>query len=234
MNLKEEDVVFCTVKKIDGTTVFLEIEDCSLQGTMMLSEVAAGRIRNLRQYVSPNRKVVCKVLKVNSDHVELSLRRVTAKERTEMLDRHKKERALRSMLEVVKENADSVIARIKESYNISEFFEELRESPKILEEFIGQANAEKVFKIVSEKSGSMKTVAGKFVLKSFSENGVEDIKEILNLENCDVKYLGSSKFSISVSGKDFKEANQTLEDLMKEIEDRAKKKKAVFEVLKER
>ena len=87
MELREDDVVMCTVKEIEGTTVFLEIEGNGT-GTMVMSEVAAGRIRNLREYVFPKKKVVCKVFKIaNGGHIELSLRRVTGKEREEAQER---------------------------------------------------------------------------------------------------------------------------------------------------
>ena len=63
MELKEDEIVMCTVKSIEGTTVFLEIESNGT-GSMAMSEVAAGRIRNLREYVFPKKKVVCKILKI--------------------------------------------------------------------------------------------------------------------------------------------------------------------------
>src|SRR3972149_5802351 len=114
MEIKENDIVLCTVRKIDGTVVFLDIEECNLMGSMILSEVAAGRIRNLGFYVSPRKKIVCKVLKVYRDHIELSLRRVTAKEREEVLDRHKKERAIRKILDSVVKDSTGILAKIKE------------------------------------------------------------------------------------------------------------------------
>ena len=71
-------------------------------------------------------------------------------------------------------------------------------------------------------------------LKSFSESGVEDIKDILDVGGAEIHYLGSSNFSVSVSGRDFKEANNNLEKVLEEIEKRAKKRKAFLEVKKEK
>jgi hypothetical protein len=56
-NFNENDIVLCTVDKIDGTTVFVILEDGS-QGAIVTSEIAPGRIRNIREYVSPNKKMV--------------------------------------------------------------------------------------------------------------------------------------------------------------------------------
>ncbi|MBU0760610.1 MAG: hypothetical protein KJ600_05860 [Nanoarchaeota archaeon] len=234
LDLKEDDVVFCTVKKIEGTTVFLEIEGSDKPGAMVLSEVAAGRIRNLRLYVSPNRKIVCKVLRVMPGHVEMSLRRVTAKEKKEVLEGYKKENSLRSVLKVVKEDAEGIISKIKEDYNLVDFLAEVKENSGLLEKFMGKENAKKVFQIISEKQDKNKIVEKKIILTCDSEQGVKDIREILDFSDAEIHYLGSSKFSMSVSAKDFKEANARIEEILEEIEKRAKKKKAVFEVKKEK
>jgi len=55
MEIKEGDLVIATVKKIEGTTVFVEIEDSEIKGSIVFSEIAAGRIRNIREYVVPNK-----------------------------------------------------------------------------------------------------------------------------------------------------------------------------------
>ncbi len=228
MKYKEDDIVLCTVKKIEGATVFLELEDGSA-GSMVLSEVAAGRIRNLRAYVSPGKKVVCKVLRISGDHIEMSLRRVTGKERDQVLETHKKERTLRGMLKAVVGEPDKIVEKIKEEFDILDFFEEIQENAKIFEKFLKKVDAAKIMKIFSEKGEKEKIVEKRIVLKSLSGSGVEDIKRVLDVD-ADVRYLGSSKFSVSVSGKDFKEANGKMEEILKEIEKRAKGKDVSFSV----
>ena len=99
---------------------------------------------------------------------------------------------------------------------------------------MSKEKAERVFQIVCEKEGKEKKAVGKFILRTYSESGVKVIKEILDIKDAEIRYLGSSKFSISVSGKDFKEANNKLVNVLEEIEKRAKEKKAVFEVKKEK
>ena len=79
--LEQGDVVLCTVEKINGTIVFVNIDDLNKQGSIILSEIAPGRIRNLRDYVVPKKKIVCKVLReTDRGDLHLSLRRVTQKE----------------------------------------------------------------------------------------------------------------------------------------------------------
>lgn len=220
MSWKEDDVVLCTVKKIEGATVFLELED-GTAGSMVLSEVAAGRIRNLRAYVIPGKKVVCKVLKVSGDQVEMSLRRVTGKEKEQVLETHKKEKTLRGMLKAIVGEPDKIIEKIKKEFTILDFFEAIKENAKVLEKFLKKTDAEKIMKIFSEKEEKEKVVEKKIVVKSFGERGVEDIQNVLDVD-AEVHYLGSSRFSVSVSGRNFKEANTKLEEVLKKIEKKAK------------
>jgi translation initiation factor 2 alpha subunit (eIF-2alpha) len=233
MDLKEDEIVLCKVKKIEGTAVFLEIEEAEVEGHMVLSEVAAGRIRNLRQYVSPGRLVVCKVLKINPDHIELSLRRVTAKERDAALDLYKKEKAFRSVLKFVGEDVDKVVSKIKSEQNLAEFFSEIRDDPGALEDYMSKENARKVFEVLSEKGTSEKAVAKNIKIRSDGENGVEDIKAILDV-GAEIHYLGGGRFSVKVSGKDFKDANIKMQNLIEIIEKKSKEKRAVLEFEKEK
>ena len=229
MDLKEDEIVLCKVKKIEGTAVFLEIEGTEIEGHMVLSEVAAGRIRNLRQYVSPGRLIVCKVLKINPDHVELSLRRVTSRERDNALDIYKKEKAFRSVLKFVGEDVDKVISKIKADFNLGEFLLEIHEDESLLENYMDKEKATKVLEVLAEKGTAEKVVTQGIKLNSDSRDGVEDIKFILDVD-AEIHYLGGSRFTIQVSGRDFKEANVKMQGVIETIEKRAKEKKAVFEI----
>ncbi len=232
---KENDVVLCTVSHIDGASVFLRLDDFpASRGSLMMSEVAAGRIRNLREYVAPGKRIVCKVLRVSGDHVELSLRRVTAKEREMVLESYKKERALLLMLRDIVEHPDRVLAEIRKDYSILEFFEEAQGNPAIFSRYVGKDVVDRVIQVFSNKERKEKLVRKRFVLKSLSDSGVLDIQKILDITGADIRYLGSSVFSLFVSGKDFKEAHQRLELFVKDIEKGAKEKKALFEIVRER
>ena len=78
MELEEGDVVLCTVERIVGTIVFVRIKGDG-EGSITMSEIAPGRIRNLRDYVVPKKKIVCKVLRISPNrNTDLSLRRVTS------------------------------------------------------------------------------------------------------------------------------------------------------------
>lgn len=230
---KIDEIVLCKVKKIEGTTVFLDIVDSDVGGTMVLSEVAAGRIRNLRQHVSPGRLIVCKVLKISGDHIELSLRRVTARERDEVMENYKKQNALRSVLKFAGQNPEEIFVKIKKDLGWNDFFAEFDESAAVLERYVSKDVAKKIFEIFSEKEAREKTVEKQIKISSLAPNAVGEIKEILDID-AEIHYLGSSRFSIKTVAEDFKEANLKMQSILGLIEKRAKEKKAEFEILREK
>ena len=116
-------MVLCTVDRIAGTVVFVKIEGEEREGSIILSEIAPGRIRNLREYVIPKKKIVCKVLKTSGGTISLSLRRVTLKEKNEVLEAHNQERSYMSILKsVLKEKATAIIDKITKEGKLFDFF----------------------------------------------------------------------------------------------------------------
>lgn len=229
MEIKEQDLVMCKVKSIEGTSIFLKIEGDG-EGSMVMSEVAAGRIRNLRAHVAPNKLIVCKVIKVTSENIQLSLRRVTSKERKMVEEQFKKEKTFASMLKTLASDPEEIIKKIKEKYILINFLEEARSNPKILEEYFSEEQIKKLTALLVEKEEKDKTIKKIFSLGSSASYAMRDLKEILSFPNLDIRYLGSSKFSISATAKDFKDAEHTLSSALTEIESRAKEKKAIFEL----
>jgi len=158
MSFKEDEIVMCMVKRIEGTIIFVNI-DGDGEGTIAMSEIAAGRIRNLREYVFPNKRIVCKVLSVDKDgHQHLSLRRVTGKEREEMQERYKKEKTLASILKTVSKSPQESIKLIREKYELWEFFDNLRQNPSIAEKFFDKKEAKKLVELLEEKEEREKKV----------------------------------------------------------------------------
>ncbi len=229
LELTEGKLVLCKVKKIEKTNIFLDIEDMA-EGSMVLSEVAAGRIRNLREYIVPNKKIVCKILNISNGHIELSLRRVTAKERQEVLERHKKERNLLSMLKTIVKNPEEILKKIKNDYDTLTFLDEVKETPEIMNKFFSDDQIKRINNILKDKIEKEKEVKKVFKLSSISPTGIIEIKEILYIPEVKINYLGSSKFSILVKAKDFKEANKKMILVLDQIKQKAKQKHAVFEV----
>ena len=87
------EIVLCTVKKIYGNTVFVDLNEYEKEGVLTISEIAPGRIRNLRDHVTEAKQIVCKVLRVDEKHnrIDVSLRRVPIPVMKDKLEEIKKE-----------------------------------------------------------------------------------------------------------------------------------------------
>lgn len=229
MALKANDIVMCSVKGIEPTAVLVEL-DSGEKGSIIMSEVAAGRIRNLREYVAPNKKIVCKVLNVKPDHLELSLRRVTGKEREEAQDHYKKEKMFFSLLKTVTDSPEKIKEKIEKDHDFVEFFEQAKVNQNILTETLTKKEAEKLSQLLAEKTEKIKKVKKTILLRTLQQSGLDLIKKILKTNNASISYLGSSKFSIESTGKDFKEANIILDKVIQEIAKRAKESKVACEI----
>lgn len=220
--INEGDIVLCTVKNISGTTVFLDIDDKG-EGTMVVSEVSPGRIRNLRDYVTPGRKVVCKVLKVSdSGNAHLSLRRVKEKERKIVMDKYQWEKSAINILGTIikdKKKADEIRDKIKKDTgeNIYNFFQKAKENPKILEKYLGKEEIEKLLKILEERKEKSVEVKKDFKLSSKNENGVELLKNVLREYEKNIIYNSAGNFTLKIKDKNYKEANKKLDKILEEI-----------------
>jgi|SRR3989344_2569601 len=230
-SVKEDEVVLCTVTKIEAGGVFVNIEEYNCEGHLILAEISPGRIRNLREFVNIGKKIVCKVLRKKENSIELSLRRVSAKERDSIMEYYKKERVFASIIKsIVAEKSTEIINKIKEKENLSEIVESVKTNPDVIKKYLSPKEFEKLKEILSQKKDLEKEVQKKIVLKSDKEDGIIKIKEILETNEAQISYLGSSNFLIKVKGKEYKKANAQLEKVLEGIEEKAKKAHAHLEI----
>jgi translation initiation factor 2 alpha subunit (eIF-2alpha) len=234
---EEGQIVLCTVERILGTTVFVKIQGNG-EGTITLSEIAPGRIRNLRDYVVPNKQIVCKILSIKNSSIHLSLRRVAISEKKELLERINREKSYTAMLKTVigKEEAEKLIEKILQEQTILELFEQARQNTDILEKYLNKEQSQKIIQILESKKEKPKEMKQIFTLSNKSPNGVIIIKEILN-ESCEgtrcrVKYLAAGKYSLTLSGEDFKSLKSENSRAIETIEKLAKKQHCEFSLEK--
>jgi len=230
MKLKEGLLVLCTVEKIEKTTVFVKIENNG-SGTIVTSEIAPGRIRNLRDYVVPGKKIVCKILEINKENINLSLRRVSNKEKQEVLEKYEKEKNSLSIIKsIVKEKALEKAEEIKKESSLYEFLQFCKTNTKQLEKYFTKEEAGKICKILQEKKEKQVEVKKDFSLKSNLPDGIKKIKYILMPYKDLISYKAAGKFSLKIKSEDYKKANLQLQKILQDVENNAKKEKAEFEI----
>lgn len=230
MEMESGDTLICTVDKIVGTTVFVDIEGTNIPGTIILSEIAAGRIRNLRDYVVPKKTIICKVLRVMNDHIELSLRRVKEKEQKEALEKNKAEKSYVNILKsILNDRTIEVLSKIKEKGSLKEFFENSKKDSEELEKIVGKEEAKKIVEILKKQKEKVFYLKKEIKLTSTSPNGIKIIKDLLSEDkNVEVKYLAAGRYSVNSKGENLKKTDQKIKDFIEKLQKIQKKENIEF------
>jgi len=232
MKLEVGDIVMCTVDRIAGTIVFVDIEENG-QGSIILSEIAPGRIRNLREYVVPKKKIICKVLRVSPNgNIELSLRRVTKKETKEVKEQYKKEKSCISILKgILGDKSEKIIKEIQKTGKVDEFMQNAKEDSKNLEKIVGKTEAKKILDILNAQKQKKVCVKKEIKFTTTKPNGLKLIKEYLGkFKEIEVNYLSAGKYTLKTEGNDLKKADNKLKEVLQEIEKKAKKAEITFSI----
>jgi len=223
------ELVLCTVKKILYHSVFVSLDEYqNIEGMVHISEIAPGRIRNLRDYVKEGKRIVCKVLKIDerSGNIDLSLRRVGTGLRIKKMNEYKQEEKAEKLLELsgkevkldIKQMYEKIGKKIVEEYgSLYSFFEDLVQDASLLNSFSAPDSLKKaVLKVIQEKVKIPEVkLDATLTLVSYREKGIEDIKNILKkIEDTSthISYLGAPKYRIEITGKDYKSINSSLKD----------------------
>jgi len=231
-NLEVGDIVMCTVDKIMGTMVFVQIDETGKEASIIFSEISPGRIRNIRDFVVPKKKIICKVLRIIGNRIDLSLRRVTQKEQKEIKEQFKQEKSSKSILKtILGEKTKQIIETIEKKQNIIEFLEQSKQEPKILEEIVGKKDAEKILEILNTQKQKTATIKKEINLSTKQSKGITLIKKILSpIKDAEIKYISAGKYSIKTEGDNLKKADNKLKEILTEIEKNAKQNNIEFKI----
>jgi len=227
------DLVIATVAKITDYGAYVELDEYGKEGLLHVSEVSSSWVRNIRDFVREGQKVVLKVLRVSVEkgHVDLSLRRVTKREKKEKILYWKKERKADSLLRSASEKLSIPLREIhekagalieKEFGDVYEGLEKTaREGAEVLLKLgIPRNMAVALEEIVKEKI-KIPTVKIKGILElqCTQPNGVALIKEaLLSAQKIEepqgtrirIYVVAPPKYRIVVSAEDYKNAENVL------------------------
>lgn len=237
---EEDDLVLCKVTKIFPNSVFVELLEYDKQGMVHISEIAAGRIRNLRDYVSPGREIVCKVLRVDParGHIDLSLRRVNSHQRQEKLNHLKQELKAENLLtNIAKKRA----IRVEELYMmVTEkvlklypylylCFKDVAADQAQLEKIgVEPALAKEITAAVLEKFKPEKIfLHSEIRIQTYLSNGIQKIKDTLqkigHIPGSTITYLGAGRYKLVLEDVDYKPAEKNMakvEEILQHFNDK--------------
>lgn len=228
--MKENDLILCKVKKVTNTITFVEMPN-GHEGTIISSEIAAGRIKLMRQYVVPNKQVVCKILKIEGDNVHLSLRRVTSKEKKEVIQKFKQSQAIDvAFKQILKNKETPVKEKILEKFEtLTEFIGVARNDTTLVEKYIPKEFQDAIKNVINKKRKNAQ-LRQNIKIKCLENNGITRIKKIFDLKNknISINYISAGNFSLKLTVEDFKQGKKEMTEILKELEKRAKENSCEF------
>lgn len=232
------EIVLCEVTKIYGNSTFVNIPEYEKEGVLTISEIAPGRIRNLRDHVTESKQIVCKVLRVDQkqNRIDVSLRRVPIPVMKDKLEEIKKEEySERIYLDVAKEVGTDKDALFENTYEpifedyetvFEALYEIMLDNTKVdMFTKIDQKTKDSFIKIINERIKPEEVIfKEKFTLKSISENGIVLIKEAidsslkpLNYDKFEVIYTAAGEFGVTITHDDVKSAQKLFDSFKKSL-----------------
>ncbi len=233
--LEVGDLVLCTVDRIVGAVVFVKIpaENHEMEGSIVLSEIAPGRIRNIRDYVVPKKKIVCKILRIlPNGNIELSLRRVTQKEKKEVIEQDSQEKGYLSILKsIFGEKTEEIIKKISGEGDLFSFLENAKNNPEKLEQIVGKENAGKILDILKMQKKKKTIIKKEIHITTTKPNGITLIKKILDIfKDVNARYISAGKYRLELESEDIKSADKRLNGMINAAEKDSKKLGVEFAV----
>lgn len=224
----EGDLVVGTVHKVLGYGAFASLEEYEgKEAFIHISEVSSGWVKNIRDYVRENQKIVARVLRVNpkKGHVDVSMKRIREDQRTRKIQQWKIEQKAEKLLEICaktigkdldtayEEIGYKIINEFGDLYEAFETAAEEGEEALISREIDGEWA--KTITDVAKKNISPPEVniTGYIDLHSYAPNGVEVIRDALGSvesEEISVQCVGAPRYRLIVTSSDYLTAENLL------------------------
>jgi len=226
---ERDELVICRITKLHPNSAYAKIVEYDRTGMIHVSEVAKRWVRDIREFVKENQYVVCRVMKVEGDHVFLSIKRVHKEQANSKLNEFKRERKAEKMLELagkelgkdIDQSYDDIGYKLQEEFgSLYKAFEfALNDSGLLKSKGIPDAWI-RVLSDIASKSFVEKEYQVKASLKlvSYEPDGIKKIRKSLSIaeENgLEAKYISAPKYVIIGKGK----RHKTVESKVSKVEE---------------
>ncbi len=236
-------IVIATVLKVESYGAYVRLDEYGdKEGLLHISEISSRWVRNIRNHVRQNQKVVLQVMRTDpaKGQVDLSLRRVSRDDKRKKLEEWKKARKAETLLSQAASQLgvellalyDSDGSKLVEHYG--SLYEGLEAASKngikaLAEVGITGKTAEVLTEISKDKIViSQVTIQGIIQMTSLSNDGVEDIRTafinaggVAEEHGATIKITtkGAPKYRIDLMADDYKTAEFAMDKTVSSIED---------------
>jgi len=223
------------VVRLTDYGVYVKLDEyAGREALVHISEISTTWVKNIRDHAREGQKLVLKVLRVNPQRgqIDLSLRRVTGREKTEKLLGWKKNRKAESILKAAAEklHADpNKIEEIKTTILLKypSIFDALEESAESGEKTFTKVDMEPEWAATLAETAKQKIkidtadVEATVEISSTKPDGVDHVKAALSSAekvkiprsaSVTVYTIGAPKYKIEVTARDYDEAETILQE----------------------
>ncbi|MDR1722069.1 MAG: translation initiation factor IF-2 subunit alpha [Methanobrevibacter sp.] len=248
---REGELIVATVYKVVNYGAYAKLEEYpDKEAFIHISEVFAGWVKNIRDYVRENQKIVARVLGVypHKGHVDASLKRIREDQRTKKIQQWKIEQKAEKFLELAAKTLDKDLDTAYEEvgYQLMDIFGDIygafessaeEGASVLLDEGINKDWAEAIVDIASKNITPPEVqISGYVDLQTYVPNGVEVVKEALKSVESDlvqVQAVGAPRYRITVKSPDYLEAEKNLKEAANKAIDIIEKSNGKGEFLRE-
>lgn len=227
------DFVIATAVKLEGHGVYVNLDEYGKGGYVPIGEVASTWVKNIRDFVKEGQKLVLKVIRVDDrkGHVDLSIRKVTQREKKDKLIQYKKskkaEKLLESAAKTLGKGYDEAVSTV--GIPLEDHYGDLYSALEaasvngadaISSVGIPENWAKALYEISKDHvEPPVVQVAGVIQISSTKAKGVEDIKKAIadgkkasagQGGKMEITYVGAPRYRIKVTAKDYKTAEDTM------------------------
>ncbi|QKQ99438.1 translation initiation factor IF-2 subunit alpha [Metallosphaera tengchongensis] len=247
---REGEILIATVKQVFDYGSYVSLDEYGgLQAYLPWSEISTRWVKNIRDVVKEDRKIVVKVIRVDrrKGTVDVSLKKVNDDDRKKKNAQWKRIQKTDKILELVaqklkkseKDAWEQVAWKLEDRYGdvFNALQKALKEGDKVLlDAGVPEVWVKPLLEEASKHTEEKKVKDSKVVLlKTLDPEGVEKIRKVFDLEDeGDIKIftIGAPRYRVEVSGTDPKLVAQRLEEVVQKIIERAKEEGVSAEVAK--
>jgi translation initiation factor 2 subunit 1 len=232
------EYVIATAANLQEHGVYVNLDEFEKNGYIPIGEIASTWVKNIKDFVKEGQKLVLKVIRIDDKkgHIDLSLRKVTEREKKDKLIQWKKSKKAEKLLEAASKSLNKDYSEAVKGVGVplEDYFGDLyaaleavsSKGPEALKKAgINEIWAKALYEAAKDHIETpVVQVSGIIRLNTNRPKGAEDIKKAI-LESkkvtpksggqMEITYLGAPRYRIKVTARDYKIA----EEIMKETAD---------------
>ncbi len=234
-----DEYAVAVASKVAGYGAYVTLPEYGMkEGFIHISEISSTWVRNIRNHIQENQRVVVKVLQVDKQkkHIDCSLRRVSTEAKRAKNNEWKRAQKAEKLLELIaRENGVTLeVTYQKIGWPLEDAFGEIYKALEVaadsgVEAFENVESTKKLKKQVAdlakarieipsvEIEGEMKILVpgpdGVEVIKKALSDGLAK-KESRDKSDIEIYTLGSPRYKLRITSPDYREAEELLSEIL--------------------